>query len=60
MCSILWNPHDKELVTSHGYSQNQLTVWKYPSLVKMAELTGLMLHSFQFLCLTKKERMPLS
>lgn len=40
ICSIVWSPHDKELVTSHGFSQNQLTVWKYPSLARMAELKG--------------------
>lgn len=40
VCSVVWNPHDKELLTSHGFSQNQLTVWKYPSLVRMAELQG--------------------
>lgn len=40
VCSILWSPNDKELVTSHGFSQNQLTVWKYPSLARMAELKG--------------------
>lgn len=40
VCSIVWNPHDKELLTSHGFSQNQLTVWKYPSLTRMAELKG--------------------
>ncbi|PXF48173.1 Cell division cycle protein 20-like [Gracilariopsis chorda] len=40
VCSIVWSPHDKELVTSHGFSQNQLTVWKYPSLARMAELKG--------------------
>jgi cell division cycle 20, cofactor of APC complex len=22
VCSILWNKHDKELVSSHGYSKN--------------------------------------
>jgi cell division cycle 20, cofactor of APC complex len=27
-------------VTSHGFSQNQLTVWKYPTLARMAELKG--------------------
>ena len=32
--------HDKELVSSHGYSHNQLILWKYPSMVKVAELTG--------------------
>ncbi|GAB0496160.1 hypothetical protein MMPV_007470 [Pyropia vietnamensis] len=40
VCSIVWNPADKELLTSHGFSQNQLTLWKYPSLTRMAELRG--------------------
>jgi len=40
VCSIVWNKYDKELVSSHGFSQNQLTVWKYPTMVKMTELTG--------------------
>ena len=38
--SILWSQHSKELVTGHGYLQNQLTVWKYPSMTRIAELTG--------------------
>ena len=40
VCSIVWSRHERELVTSHGFSQNQLTLWKYPSLVKMGEFTG--------------------
>jgi len=40
ICSIKWSTHYRELVTSHGYSKNQLTVWKYPTLTKAAELTG--------------------
>lgn len=40
VCSLLWSKHSKELVSSHGFSQNQLTVWKYPSLTRVAELTG--------------------
>lgn len=40
VCAIQWNKHDKELVTSHGFSKNQLCVWKYPSMAKVAELTG--------------------
>ncbi|GJQ12452.1 hypothetical protein GpartN1_g4243.t1 [Galdieria partita] len=40
VCALIWNRHDKEIVSSHGFSQNQLIVWKYPSMVKMAELTG--------------------
>jgi len=40
VCSLLWSRHEKEILSSHGYSQNQLSVWKYPSLVKVADLTG--------------------
>jgi cell division cycle protein 20 (cofactor of APC complex) len=40
VCSIVWSKTDRELVSSHGFSQNQLCVWKYPSLVKVTELTG--------------------
>lgn len=38
--SLLWNRHERELLSSHGFSQNQLTLWKYPSEVKITELTG--------------------
>jgi len=40
VCALQWSAHDKELVSSHGYSHNQLILWKYPSMVKVAELTG--------------------
>ena len=40
VCALQWSPHEKELVSSHGYSHNQLILWKYPSMVKVAELTG--------------------
>jgi len=40
VCALQWAKHDKELVSSHGYSHNQLILWKYPSMVKVAELTG--------------------
>ncbi|KAG2393544.1 hypothetical protein C9374_007075 [Naegleria lovaniensis] len=40
VCSLLWSKYDRELVSSHGFSQNQLIIWKYPSLRKVAELTG--------------------
>lgn len=37
-----------ELVSTHGYSQNQIVVWKYPSMKKLATLTG---HTFRVLYL---------
>eukprot|EP00697_Spironema_sp_BW2_P010618 gnl/Spiro4/25946_TR12926_c0_g1_i1.p1 gnl/Spiro4/25946_TR12926_c0_g1~~gnl/Spiro4/25946_TR12926_c0_g1_i1.p1 ORF type:complete len:326 (+),score=103.89 gnl/Spiro4/25946_TR12926_c0_g1_i1:413-1390(+) len=40
VCALQWSRFDKELVSSHGFTQNQLTVWKYPSMVKVTELTG--------------------
>lgn len=38
VCAILWSSHLKEFVTGHGYAQNQLTVWEYPSMTRIAEL----------------------
>ena len=40
VCALQWSKHEKEIVSSHGYSHNQLILWKYPSMVKAAELTG--------------------
>ena len=40
VCSLVWSPHDKEILSSHGFSQNQLCLWKYPTMEKVKELTG--------------------
>ncbi|KAL3524519.1 hypothetical protein ACH5RR_017353 [Cinchona calisaya] len=40
VCALLWNKNERELLSCHGFTQNQLTLWKYPSMVKIAELTG--------------------
>ncbi|KAI3424513.1 ANK_REP_REGION domain-containing protein [Psidium guajava] len=40
VCALLWNKNERELLSSHGFARNQLTLWKYPSMVKIAELTG--------------------
>lgn len=29
-----------EIVSTHGYSQNQIIVWRYPNMSKLATLTG--------------------
>ena len=39
-------------VSTHGYSQNQILVWKYPSLTQVAKLTG---HSYRVLYLVSWE-----
>jgi len=40
-------------VSTHGYSQNQILVWKYPSLTQVAKLTG---HSYRVLYLVSDGR----
>jgi cell division cycle protein 20 (cofactor of APC complex) len=35
VCSLVWSKHEKEILSSHGFTQNQLTLWKYPSMVKV-------------------------
>jgi cell division cycle protein 20 (cofactor of APC complex) len=43
VCSLLWSKHQRELCSSHGFSENQLILWKYgsgSSLTKVQELTG--------------------
>ncbi|KAJ6264482.1 Beta-TrCP [Drechslerella dactyloides] len=36
--SLKWSTSYKEIVSTHGFPDNQLIVWSYPSLVKCAEI----------------------
>ncbi|KAL8534736.1 hypothetical protein ACS0TY_010683 [Phlomoides rotata] len=39
--ALLWSKNEPQLLSSHGFiARNQLTLWKYPSMVKIAQLTG--------------------
>jgi cell division cycle protein 20 (cofactor of APC complex) len=40
VCALQWSPFEKELLSSHGYAENQLCLWKYPTMTKMKELKG--------------------
>ncbi|CAN6657972.1 APC/C activator protein Cdh1p [Trichomonascus vanleenenianus] len=40
VCNLAWSKNSNELVSTHGYSQNQIMIWKYPSLQQIAALTG--------------------
>jgi len=40
VCSLIWNPFEKELLSSHGFIKNQLSIWKYPALKRTHDLTG--------------------
>lgn len=48
VCNLVWCKNVNELVSTHGYSQNQIMVWRYPSMTKLATLTG---HSLRVLYL---------
>lgn len=38
--ALLWSRSYREIISSHGYAQNQLTLWKYPELSKQGDLLG--------------------
>ncbi|KAK9320463.1 WD40-repeat-containing domain protein [Lipomyces orientalis] len=38
--SLQWSTTYKEIVSSHGYPDNNLAIWSYPSLVKNGEIQG--------------------
>ncbi|XP_049799379.1 cell division cycle protein 20 homolog isoform X1 [Schistocerca nitens] len=40
VCALLWSTNYREFISGHGYANNQLVIWKYPSMNKIAELTG--------------------
>lgn len=40
VCSLLWSKHNKEICSSHGFSENQLCLWSYPTMNKITELKG--------------------
>lgn len=40
VCNLMFSRTSNELVSTHGYSLNQICVWKYPTMQKVATLTG--------------------
>jgi cell division cycle protein 20 (cofactor of APC complex) len=38
--ALLWSKNYKELISAHGFQQNQLTIWRYPDMSKVCDLTG--------------------
>lgn len=40
VCNLAWSKNVNEIVSTHGYSQNQIVVWKYPTMTPLATLTG--------------------
>jgi cell division cycle protein 20 (cofactor of APC complex) len=40
VCSVVWSKHQREICSSHGYSEHQLILWKYPTMTRIKELPG--------------------
>ncbi|KAG5179541.1 WD40-repeat-containing domain protein [Tribonema minus] len=40
VCNLAWSKNVNEIVSTHGYSLNQVILWRYPSMTKVATLTG--------------------
>jgi cell division cycle 20-like protein 1 (cofactor of APC complex) len=49
VCNLMFSKTTNELVSTHGYSLNQIILWKYPSLTKIATLIG---HTYRVLFLS--------
>ena len=48
VCNLVFSKTVNELVSTHGYSLNQIITWKLPTMTKLATLTG---HTFRVLYL---------
>jgi len=49
VCNLIFSTLTSELVSTHGYSQHAINVWKYPSMSQVVSLTG---HTYRVLYLS--------
>ncbi len=35
VCNLVWAKNVNEIVSTHGYSQNQVVIWRYPTMSKL-------------------------
>jgi WD40 repeat protein len=40
VCALLWNKKEREIISSHGFNKNQITIWNYQKMRKICELKG--------------------
>ncbi len=54
VCNMAWSRATNELVSTHGYSQNQVIVWNMPDLkpVRINFIYIVIYYSFNFLLLS--------
>ena len=48
VCNLMFSRSLNELVSTHGYSHNEINIWRYPKMQKLATLTG---HTYRVLYL---------
>ncbi|KAG7724155.1 hypothetical protein KL948_005366 [Ogataea haglerorum] len=48
VCNLAWSKNSNEIVSTHGYSRNQIVIWKYNTMQQIASLTG---HTYRVLYL---------
>ncbi|KAL1306436.1 hypothetical protein AAFC00_005135 [Neodothiora populina] len=48
VCNLLFSQLTSELVSTHGFSQHAINIWKYPSMQQVVSLTG---HTYRVLYL---------
>lgn len=48
VCNLMWSKNVNEIVSTHGYSLNQIILWKYPTMQSITTLTG---HTYRVLYL---------
>lgn len=49
VCNLLFSHLTSEIVSTHGYSQHAINVWRYPSMSQVVSLTG---HTYRVLYLS--------
>lgn len=49
VCNLLFSHLTSEIVSTHGYSQHAINIWRYPSMSPVATLTG---HTYRVLYLS--------
>ena len=48
----MWSKNVNEIVSTHGYSQNQIIVWRYPTISKVSRKKGCWLSCWGWTCLS--------
>ena len=40
VCNLMFARHNNELISTHGFTENQIHVWQYPQMKRLCTLTG--------------------